>query len=75
MWLLVSFGLFTILLMVADGIKINKMNKQKVDDSIDCLLSKVSDMLNDLLKKKKKQSNMLRSKKEIADLEKVLNED
>ena len=43
--------------------------------SIDCLLSKVSDMLNDLLKKKKEAIKHAKVKKEIADLEKVLNED
>lgn len=75
MWLLVSFGLFTILLMVADGIKINKMNKQKVDDEYKLSIEQSERYAKRLTKKKKEAIKHAKVKKEIADLEKVLNED
>lgn len=75
MWLLVSYGLFTIFLMITDGVKIFKMNQQKIDDEYQLQINKDELYAKRLIGKKKDAVKHARLTQKIEDLEKVLNED
>lgn len=73
MWLLISYGIFTVLLMITDGIKINTMNKKKVEDEYNLIIQKEELYAKKLIRGKKDATKHAKLKKGIEDLEKVIN--